>query len=187
MFDKLITLVQQFIHEMIPFFIIDEWDEGIMLRAGKFLRVVKAGFYFKIPFLDSIWKYTVITQSIDIPPQSVTTADGYNVVVKGIIRFSIVDIKAFLMNITQPADVLTDTTGGMIRSIIEDTNWYELDDIDKKLTSEVGKFVKKWGIKVEKVTLTDLQQAQSIRVIQDSTYQSKIVPLKDNNTENPYR
>ncbi len=185
MFDKLIALIQQFINELVPFFIIDEWDEGIVLRAGRYRRVVKAGFYFKIPFLDSIWKYTVITQSIDIPPQSVTTADGYNVVVKGIIRFSIFDIKAFLMNITQPADVLSDTAGGMIRAIIEDTSWYEIDDIDKKLTAEVGKFVKKWGIKVEKVTLTDLQQAQSIRVIQDSTYQSNVIPLK--NTENPYR
>ena len=82
MFDKLIALIQQFLNELMPLFIIDEWDEAIILRNGKFLKTVKAGLYFKIPFLDSIWKYTVITQSIDIPPQSVTTADGYNVVVK---------------------------------------------------------------------------------------------------------
>ena len=179
MFDKLIGLIQQFFHELTPLFIIDEWDQAVVLRNGKFRRVVRAGLYFKIPFFDSIWRYTVITQSIDIPPQSVTTADGKNVVVKGIIRFSVVDIKAFLLNITQPADVLTDTTGGMIREIIEDTEWSGLIDIDKKLTSEVGKFVKRWGIKVERVTLTDLQIANSIRIIQDATHQSKIVPVNE--------
>jgi regulator of protease activity HflC (stomatin/prohibitin superfamily) len=179
MFDKLIGLIQQFFHELTPLFIIDEWDQAVVLRNGKFRKVVGAGLYFKIPFFDSIWRYTVITQSIDIPPQSVTTADGKNVVVKGIIRFSVVDIKAFLLNITQPADVLTDTTGGMIREIIEDTEWSGLIDIDKKLTSEVGKFVKRWGIKVERVTLTDLQIANSIRIIQDATHQSKIVPVNE--------
>jgi regulator of protease activity HflC (stomatin/prohibitin superfamily) len=183
MFDKLITLIQQFIKELLPTFIIDEWEEGIVLRNGKYIKTVKAGIYLKIPFFDSIWRYNVITQSIDIPPQSVTTADGYNVVVKGIIRFTVSDIKTFLLTITQPQDVLTDTTGGMIREIIEDTAWANIIDIDKKLTSEVGKFVKKWGIKVEKVTLTDLQIANSIRIIQDSTHQSKVLPINEHTYE----
>lgn len=180
MFDKLITLVQQFINELNPIFIIDQWEEAVVLRNGKFLKTVKPGLYYKRPFFDSVWKHTTITQSIDIPPQSVTTADNKNVVVKGIIRFTVTDIKAFLLNITQPQDVLTDTTGGMIRDIIEDTVWANIIDIDKKLTSEVGKFVKKWGIKVEKVTLTDLQIANSIRIIQDATHQSKIIPVNEN-------
>jgi regulator of protease activity HflC (stomatin/prohibitin superfamily) len=67
----------------------------------------------------------------------------------------------------------------MIREIIEDTDWFNITDIDKKLTSEVGKFVKRWGIKVEKVTLTDLQIANSIRIIQDTTHQTKIVPINE--------
>lgn len=180
MFDKLITLIQQFVNELNPIFIIDQWEEAVVLRNGKFLKTVKPGLYYKRPFFDSVWKHTTITQSIDIPPQSVTTADNKNVVVKGIIRFTITDIKAFLLTITQPQDVLTDTTGGMIRDIIEDTRWEGIIDIDKKLTSEVGKFVKKWGIKVEKVTLTDLQIANSIRIIQDATHQSKIIPVNEN-------
>lgn len=179
MFDKLIALIQQFWEALWPIYIIDEWEEGIVLRNGKFLKIVKPGLYIKLPFFDSVWKHAVITQSIDIPPQSVTTSDNKNVVVKGIIRFTIVDIKTFLLTITQPQDVLTDTTGGMIRDIIEDTRWDGIIDIDKKLTSEVGKFVKKWGIKVEKVTLTDLQIASSIRIIQDNTHQSKVVPIKE--------
>jgi len=179
MFDKLIALLQQFWDNLIFVYIIDMWEEGIVLRAGKFHKVVKSGIYLKIPFIDSVWKHSVITQSIDIPPQSVTTADNYNVVVKGIIRFTISDIKLFLTTITQPTDVLIDTTGGMIRNIIEETRWQDLVDIDKKLTFQVGKFVKRWGIKVEKVTLTDLQIASSVRIIQDSTYQSKITPISD--------
>jgi len=180
MFDKLIILIQQFGYALFPIFIINTWEEAVILRAGNFLKIVKPGIYLKIPFLDTIWKHNVITQSIDIPPQSVTTADGYNVVVKGIIRFTIWDIKLFLTTITEPKDVLTDTTGGMIREIIEETTWNDLVDIDKKLTLEVEKFVKRWGIKVDKVTLTDLQIANSIRIIQDNTHQTKVLPINEN-------
>lgn len=179
MFDKIISLIQQFFHVLTPFVIIDEWEEGVILRLGRYRRTLKSGLYFKIPVIDSIWKYTVITQSIDIPPQSLTTADGQNVVVKGIIRFTIFDIKTFLLTITEPKDVLMDTTGGMIRDIIEETEWWDMNELDVKLTREVSKFVKKWGIKVEKVTLTDLQIASSIRIIQDGTHtpSSKFIPL----------
>ena len=179
MFDKLIEFLLQFWAHLMPATVIDQWEEGILLRFGRFVKVVKPGLVWKIPFVDVVWKHTVITQSIDIPPQSVTTADNKNVVVKGIIRFTISDVKLFLTTITEPKDVLTDTTGGMIREIIEDTNWTDIVDIDKKLTAEVSKFVKKWGIKVQKVTLTDLQIANSIRIIQDSTHQSKPIPVNE--------
>ena len=98
---------------------------------------------------------------------------------EGSSHYLISDIKLFLTTITEPKDVLTDTTGGMIRDIIEDTKWIDIVDIDRKLTAKVSKFVKKWGIKVEKVTLTDLQIANSIRIIQDGTHQSKPIPMNE--------
>ena len=178
MFDKIISLIQQFFHVLVPFYTIDEWERAIILRNGKYHRTVGPGLYMKIPVIEMVWKHTVITQSIDIPPQSVTTSDGKNVVVKGIIRFSIYDIRIFLTTITEPKDVLMDTTGGMIRDIIEQTEWDNLVNVDKRLTHEVSRFVKKWGIKVDKVTLTDLQIANSIRIISDGVHQSsRIVPM----------
>jgi inactivated superfamily I helicase len=65
----------------------------------------------------------------------------------------------------KPNDVLVDTTQGIIRQIIEDTRWNDLVGIDNVLTKKVGAFVKRWGIKVEKVTLTDLAQITSYRII----------------------
>ena len=65
----------------------------------------------------------------------------------------------------KPHDVLVDTTQGMIREIIEDTRWNDLVGIDTELTKKVGQFMKRWGIKVEKVTLTDLAEIASYRVI----------------------
>lgn len=177
MFDKLIEFLIKLGKDVLLWVVIEEWNEAVLLRFGKFVKVLKPGIHFKIPFFDSVWETETITQSIDMNPQSITTADGKNIVVKAIIRFSVVDTKTYVMSIMKPHDVLVDTTQGMIREIIEDTRWYDLVGIDKQLTTEVGKFMRRWGIKVEKVTLTDLAEIPSYRVIMNKEEkQSVIVP-----------
>jgi hypothetical protein len=69
----------------------------------------------------------------------------------------------------------------MIRETVENTDWENLVEVDEKLTPQVANFVKKWGIEVEKVTLTDLQMANSIRVINDNMHGSQTIPLDTQN------
>lgn len=175
MFDKLIEFLIKLGKDVLLWVVIEEWNEAVLLRFGKFVKVLKPGIHFKIPFFDSVWETETITQSIDMNPQSITTADGKNIVVKAIIRFSVVDTKTYVMSIMKPHDVLVDTTQGMIREIIEDTRWYDLVGIDKQLTTEVGKFMKRWGIKVEKVTLTDLAEIPSYRVIMNKEEKQPVI------------
>jgi hypothetical protein len=68
----------------------------------------------------------------------------------------------------------------MIREIIEERNWEDLIDIEVELTQTIGAKVKEWGINIEKVTLTDLAEINSIRVITDGDpNRQSIVPLTD--------
>ena len=175
MFDKLIEFLIKLGKDVLLWVVIEEWNEAVLLRFGKFVKVLKPGIHFKVPFFDSVWETETITQSIDMNPQSITTADGKNIVVKAIIRFSVVDTKTYVMSIMKPHDVLVDTTQGMIREIIEDTRWYDLVGIDKQLTTEVGKFMRRWGIKVEKVTLTDLAEIPSYRVIMNKEEKQPVI------------
>jgi len=165
MLDKLIEQIIKLGKDILPFFIIEQWNEAVVLRFGQFRKVAKPGIHLKIPFFDSVWETEIITQSLDMNPQSVTTADGRNIVVKAIIRYSVADTKTYITSIMHPHDVLIDTTQGMIREIIEETDWHDLVGIDKELTSRVGKFMKRWGLKVDRVTLTDLAEIPSYRVI----------------------
>lgn len=168
MFDKLVALIQQFGNALLPFYIIDMWEKGLHLRCGKFHDIKGEGIHFKIPFFDSVWQQTVVTQSIDLKPQSITSADYKNIVVKAIVRYNINNAFLFLTKLAHPTDVLVDTTGAMIREIIEERNWEDLVDVEDELTEKIGMKVSEWGIQIEKVTLTDLAEIQSIRIIGDS-------------------
>jgi hypothetical protein len=69
--------------------------------------------------------------------------------------------------------VLIDTTQGMIREIIEGLTFAEIYGMDSLLTKKVGIFVKRWGIKLERVTLTDLASMNSLRIIQNKNMEQQ--------------
>lgn len=179
MFDKLITLIQQFGHSISPVFVVDMWEKALVLRLGKFEDIKEPGLHWKIPFVDSVWHQTVVTQSIHLHPQSITSLDYKNIVVRAIVRYDIKDCFLFLTKLAHPTDVLVDTTGAMIREIIEERNWEDLVDIEVELTEKIGKKVSEWGINIEKVTLTDLAEISSVRVISDFDSRQTLIPLTD--------
>jgi len=74
---------------------------------------------------------------------------------------------------------LIDTTGAMIREIIEERNWNDLVDVEEELTEKIGMKLSEWGIQIEKVTLTDLAEIQSIRLIGDSVENKTAVVLQN--------
>ena len=179
MFDKLIAIIQQFGHAMSPVFVVDMWEKALVLRLGKFEDIKDPGLHWKIPFVDSVWHQTVVTQSIHLHPQSITSLDYRNIVVRAIVRYDIKDCFLFLTKLAHPTDVLVDTTGAMIREIIEERNWEDLVDIEVELTEKIGRKVSEWGINIEKVTLTDLAEINSVRVISDNDNRQTIIPLTD--------
>ena len=167
MFDKLIDLVVTFIHDILPFKIVDQWEEGVHLRFGKFYRVVKPGLRFKISFFDQILTTPVITQTVNLKPQTVTSLDERNVVLSSIVRYHIEDVEKFLLGVMHANDVLVDTTQGTIRDIVEGTSWSDLYDLGNIVKPVVNEQVQEWGIIVEQVSFPDLGEIVTYRIMSD--------------------
>ncbi len=178
MFDKFLEFISRFWKDLLPFVIIEQWNSALHLRFGIFRRTLKPGIYFKIPFLDSIIETAVITQSVNLPAQTLTTLDEQGIVLKAIIRYKVSDVKKYLLSVMHANDVLIDTTQGIIRDIVEVTNWEDLVDVNRKLTTEVKTYVKRWGIEIEAITITDLGIVKTFRILGDD---KKIVPLNEIN------
>lgn len=180
MFDKLIDLIVTFIHDFLPFKIVNQWEEGVHLVNGKFYRTVKPGIRFKFPFFNQILVTPVITQTVNLSPQTVTSLDERKVVLSSIVRYHIYDVEKFLLGVMHANDVLVDTTQGIIRDIVENTTWDDLVDLTNRVTPAVNKQVKKWGITVQLVSFPDLGEITTFRIIGDSSKNShNILPLNN--------
>ena len=168
MFDKLIDLLVTFIHEILPFKIVDQWEAGVHLRTGRFHRVVSSGLNWKIPFFDKIWVTPVITQTVNLSPQTLTTLDDRSIVLSTIVRYHVFNVQSFLLNVMHADDVLVDMTQGIIRDIVETTNWDDLVDLTNIVTPAVNDEVAKCGIVVEAVKFPDLGEIKTYRIIGDT-------------------
>jgi regulator of protease activity HflC (stomatin/prohibitin superfamily) len=177
MFDKLIDFLIQFGKDLLPFVIIEQWNGAVHLRFGKYIGVRTPGIHFKLPFCDSIIETPVITQSVNLPAQTLTTLDEQGIVLKAIIRYKVSNVKEYLLGVMHANDVLIDTTQGMIRDIVEVTKWEDLVNVNKIITNEVKRYVKKWGIVVEIITITDLAIVKTFRILGDNNV--KPLPLNE--------
>jgi regulator of protease activity HflC (stomatin/prohibitin superfamily) len=176
MFDKLVQLIERFGYQMMPYVIIEEWNAGVHLRFGKWINTLYGGLHFKIPFFDNIIECPVITQSVNLPSQTLTTLDEQSIVLKAIIRYKVSNVRTYLLGVMHANDVLIDTTQGIIRDVVEMTRWPDLVDVNYQITNEVKEFVVKWGIEVEAVTITDLGLVKSFRIFGDEAHKTTILP-----------
>jgi regulator of protease activity HflC (stomatin/prohibitin superfamily) len=176
MFDKLVDLLVRFSMDILPFVIVEQWNGAVQLRYGKFIKVLYPGIHFKIPFFDSIIECPVITQSVNLPSQTLTTLDDESIVLKSIIRYRVSNIQTYLLGVMHANDVLIDTTQGMIRDVVELTTWDDLVDVNETITNKVKEYVVRWGIEVEAVTITDLGIVKSFRIFGDEGHKTTILP-----------
>ena len=176
MLDKLVDLVVRFGRDMLPFVIIEQWNAAVQLRYGKWIKNLSGGIHFKIPFFDSVIECPVITQSVNLPSQTLTTLDEESIVLKAIIRYRVSNIQTYLLSVMHANDVLIDTTQGIIRDVVEMTTWPGLVDVNSQITNEVKEYVVKWGIEIEAVTITDLGIVKSFRIFGDEGHKTTILP-----------
>ena len=176
MFDKLVALIERFGYQLMPFVIIEEWNAGVHLRYGRYINTLNSGVHFKIPFFDNIIECPVITQSVNLPSQTLTTLDDESIVLKAIIRYKVINVRTYLLGVMHANDVLIDTTQGMIRDVVELTTCDDLVNVNEIITDKVKEYVIRWGIEVEAVTITDLGIVKSFRIFGDESHKTTILP-----------
>ena len=171
MFDKLIEFLFEIIEKVLPVFVIKQYQQGVLLRGGKYKKDVYPGLHLKIPFLDDVDVYPVVTTTLDLPAQSIVTKDGIAVVIKTIVKYKVNNIKVFGIEVGDAIDALSDMTRGINFNTIHRRTWLETceQDIEKIITKEAKKESKQWGIEVEKVTISDYSKMNSLRLFNEQS------------------
>ena len=166
MIDKLVEFLLNFIDKLLPLQIIYQYQEGVLLRFGKYKKVLTKGFHWKIPVIDTPIIEHIAVTTTTLPPQSLTTLDDKTIVVKGIIKYKITDIHKYALLIWDAKDALVDTTCGIIRDTVNEKNWEEirLGKIDGLISRRVKSAAEEYGIEVIWVTLTDISIMKSFRL-----------------------
>ena len=173
MIDKLV----QFLIDIVELFffirVIDCFDEGVLLRFGKFSKVLKPGWHLVFPFsIDEVLRETVVVSTMSLGMQSLTSKDGKAITVQAVIQYKINDIKKLLLNVDDHEAAVADRCSGAIRPILAGLNLEDLLELDATTTNdllrpECRKVTTRWGVDITNVSLPDLTTVRTIRLLQE--------------------
>jgi regulator of protease activity HflC (stomatin/prohibitin superfamily) len=149
-------------------------------RLGRFSRVASSGLNILVPFIDKpravFWTNTrgamtsidLREQYIDLPPQPVITRDNVTIHVDSVVYWQVTDpIKAvYEMNDLVGGIVQLTITG--MRAVMGDMDLdhtlSQRDQINSKLRLILDEATDKWGVKVTRVDVKNINPPEDVRV-----------------------
>ncbi|MCH8554995.1 MAG: SPFH/Band 7/PHB domain protein [Schleiferiaceae bacterium] len=170
--------------------IIKQSESMVIERLGRYHRTLNSGFNVIIPILDKPREIAVRVSQVgmhgemltlfryrdridlreavyDFPKQNVITRDNVGTEINALIYFQVIDpLKAVyeIENLPQAIEKLTQTT---LRNVIGELDLDETltsrDTINSKLRIILDEATNKWGVKVNRVELQDINPPRDIR------------------------
>ena len=143
-------------------------EAGVRLTFGKRVAKVGAGWWLWWPLIQRFIYMEVTPQVIDLRAQSIRTKDNESTVVSGAIQYSIRDAKKAILDVQDMDKSLEILALGIIFDFVHSRRLEECGDIGV-LKAEILKGIKEaaagWGLKIEKVYITDLDKTRNIRLL----------------------
>ena len=170
--------------------IVQQSETIIIERLGKYQQTLKSGLNIIVPFIDKpreiIWRYSAegpmgntivryvkenridLREAVyDFPKQNVITRDNIVTEINALIYFQIMDpIRAVyeIANLPQAIEKLTQTSlRNVIGEVDLDDTLSSRDTINTKLQEILDDATNKWGVKVNRVELQDINPPMDIR------------------------
>jgi regulator of protease activity HflC (stomatin/prohibitin superfamily) len=144
-----------------------EWEEAIVLRFGKFQRLVGAGFFFKWPFAESFLKQDKRIITLDVSRQEVMTKDNISVSVDAVVFMKVVNTKDSIVNIQNVWNSVTKYAQTTMRDVVGDVELDELlarrDEIAKKIEKIVERETSDWGVDIISVNLQTVELPEDMK------------------------
>lgn len=172
-------------------YLVNQSEAIIIQRLGRFHRILAPGLHFVIPFVDSahvcFWTFVAhneygkyirfvrvmrkidLRESVyDFPKQNVITKDNVNIEINALLYYQITDPKAAVYevsNLPEAIEKLTQTTlRNVIGSMDLDETLVSRDFINGKLQVILDEATDKWGVKINRVELQEVNPPRDIQV-----------------------
>ena len=149
--------------------IVQQYEQGLIERFGRYRKTVDPGFHMIVPFIERMVKVDMLEQVVDVPPQEVITRDNVVVTVDAVVYYQATDPVKLKYNVTNFILAATKLAQTNLRNVVGDM---DLDDaltsretINTELRQILDEATDVWGTRVVRVEIqridppTDVTQA----------------------------
>ncbi len=166
---KLVEWISSFLESAKFWAVMTAFQEGVVLRLGKYHRTIGPGLHWVVPFVDAVEEVVIVPMTITLPTQTITLKDGKIVVAKAMVKCKVFDSKGYSLEVYDAKDAVSDTSCGVIFETLRKMTLEEAiaADLSSAVTVSVRREVKKWFISILAVTFTDFGEVRTIRLINE--------------------
>src|SRR5688572_1700272 len=120
MFDKIVDFVISIIELFRFFWVIRQWERGVILRFGKWTgKVLQPGPHLIFPFaIDEVHTIDIIPTVAELDPQTILMKDKIVVVAQALIKYEVTDPKVCLIDVANEIDAVKEFTQGALHTIV---------------------------------------------------------------------
>ena len=127
-----------------------------------------AGLHIRTPFVERVArKVSLKEEAADFPPQPVITRDNVTMMIDTVVFFQVFDAKAYTYGVNRPIQAIENlsatTLSDIIGSMSLDETLTSRDLINTKITASLDEATDRWGIKVNRVELKNIEPPAEIR------------------------
>lgn len=145
------------------------WEQAIRVRRGKNAKLLGAGLYLKIPFVDTVYIQTTRMRMIDTPMQTMSTKDGNTITIKAAIGYTIDNIQTLYATLYHPEMTLNSMAMGAVGEFVRSTPMEEVSptEIETFVSQKID--ADKYGLKDLRFKITTFATVKTFRLIQDGS------------------
>ena len=144
-----------------------EWEEAIVLRFGKFQRLVGPGFFFKWPLAESFLKQDKRIITLDVSRQEVMTKDNISVSIDAVVFMKVINTKDSLVNIQNVWNSVMKYAQTTMRDVVGNVELDELlarrDEVAEKIGQAVERETREWGVDIISVNLQNVELPEDMK------------------------
>lgn len=151
-------------------FTVMPWEQALLIRNGKNVKLLGAGIYLKVPFIDAVYIQTTRMRMVDTPMQTVSTKDSSTLTIKTVIGYTIDDIQVLYNRLYHPEMTLNSMSMGYVGEFVRDHNIEEVtpSNIEGYVNSKI--LASSYGLKDLTIKITTFAIVKTFRLIQDGSY-----------------
>lgn len=148
--------------------IIRQAQVGIVERLGRFHGKAEVGVNFLFPFFDRMRAMIDLREQVaDFPPQPVITRDNVTMQIDTIVYYQVTDPVKYTYEISNPRGAIEYLTATTLRNIVGeldlDQTLTSRDVVNAKLRAILDEATDKWGIRVNRVELKNINPPRDIQ------------------------
>lgn len=166
--------------------VIKEWERGVVLRLGKFQRVVDQGVAWVIPGIDGITRIVDMRiRSTPVQAQDALTSDTVPVNVDAVLFWRVTDAKKAVLEVEDFPSTVGWAAQTTLRDLIGRTELLRMisdrEALDQELRDIIDRKTSNWGITVLSVEIRDvmipktLEDAMSRKAQAEREKESRII------------